>query len=83
MKTTLQIPDDLLRQAKASAALRKASLKEFVCTAIRDKLQADRRSDAAQIGWRAVFGRISAAERRKIDEAVETEFGSVNPAEWR
>lgn len=32
MKTTLELPDDLFRQAKATAALRGESLKDFVMT---------------------------------------------------
>ena len=83
VKTTLQIPDELLREAKARAALRNASLKEFVCSAIRDKLQADKQDSAAECGWRAVFGRIKQAERLKIDRAVEAEFETVDADHWR
>ena len=40
MRTTLDIPEDLLRRAKAEAALRGHSLKDFVTEAIRAALRA-------------------------------------------
>jgi len=39
MRTTLDIPEDLLRRAKAEAALRGMSLKSYVTEAIRAALQ--------------------------------------------
>lgn len=38
MRTTIELPDDLLRQAKSSAALAGVSLKQFFLDAIRLKL---------------------------------------------
>ena len=38
MKTTLELPDPLFRKAKATAAARGQSLKDFVTEALRDKL---------------------------------------------
>lgn len=38
MRTTLDIPDDLLRRAKAEAALRGSKLKDFVADALRAAL---------------------------------------------
>ncbi len=39
MRTTVDIPEDLLRRAKAEAALRGSSLKDFVTEAIRAALR--------------------------------------------
>ena len=39
MKTTIDIPDAVFRKAKARAAERGISLREFVTTALVDKLQ--------------------------------------------
>ena len=39
MRTTVDIPEDLLRRAKAAAALRGSSLKDFVTDAIRQALR--------------------------------------------
>ena len=41
MKTTLEIPDAVIRQAKARAAERGIPLRQFVTEAVADKLQAD------------------------------------------
>lgn len=38
MKTTIELPDDLFREAKAHAALRGESLKNFVREALEEKL---------------------------------------------
>jgi predicted DNA binding CopG/RHH family protein len=38
MKTTLDIPDPLLRQVKARAALRGVSLRKFVAEALEEKV---------------------------------------------
>jgi len=40
MKTTLEMPDDLFRKAKALAALRGQSLKDFVTELLRRELDA-------------------------------------------
>ena len=40
MRTTIDIPEDLLRRAKAEAALRGMSLKDYVTEAIRAALRA-------------------------------------------
>lgn len=38
MKTTLELPDDLFRRAKAAAALQGRSLKEFIAAGLRKEL---------------------------------------------
>lgn len=39
MKTTLEMPDDLFRKAKAKAALRGQSLKDLITDAVRRELE--------------------------------------------
>jgi hypothetical protein len=46
MKTTIDLPDDLYRQAKAEAALRGLKLKDMVEQGLRHMLQKPRRSSA-------------------------------------
>lgn len=48
MRTTLDIPENLLRRAKAEAALRGLSLKSYVTEAIRAALQGETRTVAEQ-----------------------------------
>jgi hypothetical protein len=42
MKTTVELPDGLFREAKATAAWRGASLKDFFREAVEEKLRRDR-----------------------------------------
>ena len=84
MKTTLEIPDALFRQAKASAALKGQSLKGFVVVALHEKLSAGR-TPVAQSPWQRFFGsfRNRAAQIRNIQTRVDREFSRIDPEEWR
>ena len=56
MKTTLEIPDTIFRQAKSAAADRGIPLREFVTEAVREKLIADART--TETTWMAAFGKL-------------------------
>lgn len=79
MKTTLDIPDAVFRQAKASAALRGVSLRQYVTEALQDKL--------ANIGkapsptWMSGFGGLADLheETQRIDAAIREEFSLLEP----
>lgn len=83
MKTTLDIPDDVFRRTKATAALRGESLKEFVTKALRARLDMDSAKVPAVTGWRTVFGRARAAEVAEIDEILASDLARVDADEWR
>jgi hypothetical protein len=72
VKTTLEIPDDLFRRTKATAALRGESLKEFVTTALRAHVEALAAEAPRDRGWRSVFGLASPEEVEEIDRIVES-----------
>jgi hypothetical protein len=66
MKTTLEIADQLLRKAKATAAERGQSLKEFVTEALRDKLLAGgERAPADEPEWMQGLAHSSACTGRR------------------
>jgi metal-responsive CopG/Arc/MetJ family transcriptional regulator len=77
MKTTLEIPDELLEEAKAAAAQSGISLRAFVSEALRDKL-----AEAAKCEkpWMASFGKLSSlrSETARINRVIEEEFGQVS-----
>lgn len=84
MKTTIELPDGAFRQAKALAARRGMTLKQFFIDALEDKL----RRYAGEVGgreheapWMAGFGRLAdlADEHRRVAEAIETEFETLGP----
>lgn len=80
MKTTLDLPAAALRQAKAVAADRGVTLKQFVTEALDEKL---RRASApttsgsnAEPPWMAGFGALADLrdENRRIAALIEDEF---------
>lgn len=84
MKTTLEIPDAIFRRAKASAASRNISLREFVTQAISDKLRtelspADRRRWLEEITRPLIPLR---AETARIAQLIEEEFETIDPEDW-
>ena len=82
VKTTLEIPDPLLRQAKATAAERGVSLRELVSRALRAHLAPPRSGRPGEEGWRRVFGRASREAVAEVDAAV-AELERIEPDDWR
>ncbi len=83
VKTTLEIPDALFRNAKATAALRGQTLKQLVTAALEKFLQEETLPQSRQPGWRSVFGEARSGETLSVDRTVEAEFGRVDPEEWK
>ena len=79
MKTTLEIPDSLFRKAKAKAAHRGVTLREFVNEALREKLSSESKAAAGAPAWMKFFGagKPFAASIREIDRVVESEFERI------
>jgi hypothetical protein len=80
MKTTIEFPDELFRQSKATAALRGESLKELVAQALREHLENPREARPRTTGWRTVFGRASKEEVQEIDSILAEDLGQIDPA---
>lgn len=77
MKTTVELPTDLLRRLKAQAANEGRSMKVLLTEAIEEKLSRHGRSE----GWRTVFGRASPAAVRHVErELVDLE--RVDLKDW-
>ncbi len=83
MKTTIELPDPLLRQAKAAAAARGESLKELFALALREHLSGGRRRGSGEEGWRAVFGRAKSRAVADVDAVIAADLERVDPADWR
>ncbi|MFL6232114.1 MAG: hypothetical protein ACJ76N_03190 [Thermoanaerobaculia bacterium] len=81
MKTTLEIPDELFRQTKATAAMRGESLKDFVTEALQAHLE--QTTAASPRGWQSVFGQARQEEVDSVDAIVSEELERINPDEWR
>ena len=86
MKTTLEIPEPLFRKAKATAAQKGQTLKQFVTEALRDKLGAAKRGQKPA-GWRAALGKLTPALKktaRELDTMINApDFRKIDAENWK
>ena len=82
MKTTLDIPDNIFRQAKARAALRGVSLRQFVTEALEEKVSAPSsgRSSNAEPSWMQGFGALADLrdENRQLEAYISESFEHID-----
>ena len=83
MKTTLELPDTLLRRAKATAAKRGQTMTAFVKSALEAKLSNDERSNDEK-PWMQFAGVFAdPKESKQIMQTVEESCGQVDPEDWK
>lgn len=78
MKTTLEIPDDIFGEAKATASSQGRPLKELVVEALREKLS--HAGSALEPPWRRAHGTLRhlRVESRRVRKRIEAEFEGVD-----
>lgn len=84
VKTTVELPDALFRKAKAAAAERGESLKDFFTEAVSDRLR--RHLDPASAKpWEKAFGglRDLHKENKRLDKLIAGEFGRIDEEQWQ
>ena len=79
MRTTIDLPDATLRQAKAMASARGMTLKQFFTEALEERLRlcsVETRNDRVEAPWMAGFGALSdiADENCHVLSLVEEKF---------
>ena len=83
MKTTLDLPDETFRQAKARAALRGIPMKQFVTEALEEKLRGEfsQGAPAQSPPWMRGFGALAdlREENRRVEGLIAEEFGRIEP----
>jgi len=82
MKTTIEIPDNLFREAKATAARRGTALRVFVSEALEEKLVRERQaiqSPGAKPRWPVPPPDVPIEELRRIHAIIEEEFEQIEP----
>ena len=82
MKTTIDIPDELFRLAKARASLSGISLRQFVTDTLRTRLEREeQRAQATDPPWMKGFGGLAdlATESARIRALIADEFEAVEP----
>lgn len=82
MKTTVEIPDQVFRRAKARAAERGQSLKDFFTEALRRNLAS--RSSGSNVDdpdWMRGFGALGKLhdETARIQRKIDRIFGVIEP----
>ena len=82
MKTTIEIPDRLLREVKISAASRGESLRQFFTDAVVERLR--QVEGQSRRPWMKHYGvlRDYSDELDRVERIVENEFESVHPHDW-
>lgn len=71
MKTTFEVPDELYRQVKSQAALRRRKIKDYVAEGLRLALEAEYSKDSGVSGPLAVFDEVRAQPLHR-PEAIRT-----------
>jgi hypothetical protein len=83
VKTTIDLPDDLFREAKATAARRGTALREFVREALSEKLAREVGTPVAGTGAKtwpvAPPVGIDPSDATAIDAAIEEAFEQIEP----
>ena len=82
MKTTIEIPDPLFRQAKSRAAERGQTLKAFVTEALQERLQANAsKARPGEPQWMQGFGKLRRLhkETRRIQSRIDERFEVIEP----
>ena len=79
MKTTLEIPDPIFRQAKARAGALGMPLREFITEAVKEKLST--RGIEESKPWRECAGELAHLhdESMRIQQIIEEEFEQIEP----
>jgi len=84
MKTTLDIPDPIFRQAKARAARRGISLRQLITEAVEDKLGSPSSPRVSpEPPWMRGFGALGdlKEDNREVEHRIAEAFESVDEEE--
>ncbi len=83
VKTTLELPEQSFRKAKAIAASRGITLKAFFSEALEEKLQRTTSDLSDGKPWMQGFGELAhlREETKNILSNIEDEFGQIEPEE--
>ena len=82
MKTTLEIPDQTFRKAKATASALGIPLREYVTQAVEEKLSTG--NECPDRPWLECAGELAHLHREtvRIQKIIDEEFGQIEPEDW-
>ncbi len=83
VKTTVEIPDSLFRQAKATAAQQGISLKDLFTQALQQQLRVKNASPSTSHPWMQSFGGLRELHRetKRLEHIIQQEFERVDEHE--
>jgi hypothetical protein len=81
MKTTVEIPDDLFKQAKVLAALEGVSMKQLITESLQQRVIRQSPEAKTEPAWKRAFGAMRSfrKENRRIERMIEQEFERIEP----
>lgn len=83
MKTTLVLPDDIFRQAKARAALKGQSFGKFLEQGLRRMLDEREETSSLASSWIRQLPRVSAGAAADLDQTFSSaDFRRVDESMW-
>jgi enolase len=82
VKTTLEMPDPVLRKAKATAAAAGIPLHQFVTEAVEEKLRAS--IHLAEKPWMKTIGGLKHLHKDnvRVQRIIDEEFGKIDSEDW-
>jgi hypothetical protein len=83
VKTVLDLPDEILKSARESAAIRGETLGDYVAAAVQARLRDESTRESTEGGWQGVFGAARHADVAAIDEIVSRDLERVELDDWR
>ena len=83
MKTTVELPDQLLKKVKSYASRRKRTFKDVLIEALK-RIIAETDQIEIEPEWKNCFGRFqgSRTETAAIQNIINKELDQINPKEW-
>ena len=81
MKTTVELPDELLREAKVTAAKRGVALRQLIEDALKRELKTGQALIGGGRGWPTPPPDVPIEELRRIHQLIEEEFEQIEPDE--
>jgi len=84
MKTTLELPDQLVREAKVRAAREGTTLRAVVARALEEELRQHTADGTEEPVWKRHFGALSCLhdESEAVLKDMQAEFGNIEAEAW-
>ena len=84
MKTTLKLRDDLVRRAKARAALRGQPLARYIEEGLEQRLEAEEARTGSLGDWLTALPKVSRAAATQLHKAIgSADFREIDEEMWR